>query len=93
MIKNLDDDLFDNGNKKTIKNLKEVNKMPNKLKGYRVMAGYTQEEIASALGISAPAYNNKEKGITKISVKEAKIIMEMIRTRIKDVNFNDIFLD
>lgn len=67
--------------------------MPNKLKGYRVMAGYNQKEMAEALGISTPAYNNKENGITKISVKEAKIIMEMIRTRIKDVNFKDIFLD
>lgn len=67
--------------------------MPNKLKGYRVMAGYTQEDMAEALGISTPAYNAKEKGMTKISIKEAKIIADLIKEKVKNIEFNDIFLD
>lgn len=65
--------------------------MPNKLKGYRVMAGYNQREMAEILNISVPAYNNKENGTTKISVDESKKLYEFIKSKLSNIKYEDIF--
>lgn len=65
--------------------------MPNKLKGYRVMAGLTQKDMAEALGISPSAYNQKENGTININIDESKKLYEFIRNKLPNVNFEDIF--
>lgn len=65
--------------------------MPNKLKGYRVMAGYNQKEMAEALGIKTSSYNAKELGKTNISIAESKKLYEFIKKKLPNVNFEDIF--
>lgn len=65
--------------------------MKNKLKGYRVMAGFTQKEMAEALGIKISSYNAKELGKTKISIAESKKIYEFIKKKLPNINFEDIF--
>ncbi len=66
--------------------------MKNKLKGYRVMAGFTQKEMAEAIGISLKSFLDKENGKKEFSLEEAKAITKLINDKI-EVNFNDIFLD
>ena len=65
--------------------------MPNKLKGYRVMAGLTQKDMAEALGISSSAYNQKENGTININIDESKKLYEFIKEKLPAINFEDIF--
>ena len=65
--------------------------MPNKLKGYRVMAGLTQKDMAEALGITSSAYNQKENGMININIDESKKLYEFIKGKLPDVKFEDIF--
>lgn len=65
--------------------------MPNKLKGYRVMAGLTQKDMAEALGINVSSYSAKEIGKAKISIDESKKLYEFIKNKLPNVNFEDIF--
>lgn len=67
--------------------------MPNKLKGYRVMAGLTQKDMAEALGISLKSFHEKENGLVEFTLTEAKNIVEILNSKIKDIKFTDIFLD
>ncbi len=67
--------------------------MPNKLKGYRVMAGYTQKDMAEALGISLRVFLEKENGKKEFTVEEAKKITSLLKNKIESIEFNDIFLN
>ena len=51
----------------------------SKLKGYRVMLGLTQKNMADKLGISLQSYNNKETGKTPFTDRERLIIREQVR--------------
>ncbi len=62
-----------------------------KLKGYRVMAGYTQEDIASALGISRSFYVLKENGGRKFSDIEETIVLRKLKEKIPELNKEDVF--
>ena len=46
----------------------------SKLRGYRVMLGLTQQQMADKLGISLQSYNNKELGKTSFKDKERLVI-------------------
>jgi Predicted transcriptional regulators len=61
------------------------------LKGYRVMAGLTQEELAKALKISRVAYCYKENGQRTFTDKEENIILEKIKTAIPNIKREDLF--
>ena len=50
-----------------------------KVKEYRVMMGYTQTEIANLLGIKQNTYSDKERGKTKFTIDEIKLIKELLR--------------
>lgn len=67
--------------------------MPNKLKGYRVMAGYTQKDMAEALGISLRVFLEKENGKKEFTIEEAKKITGLLKNKIENIEFNDIFLN
>ena len=49
-----------------------------KVKEYRVMKGYTQTEIANLLGIKQNTYSDKERGKTKFTIDEIKLIKELL---------------
>lgn len=65
--------------------------MKNKLKGYRVMAGYTQKEMAEILGISKVSYCLKEKGKQAFKDIELKTMYEVFKQKIKNITFEELF--
>lgn len=65
--------------------------MNAKLKGYRVMAGYTQEEIASVLHVSRQAYNMKENGVNGFSQKERHTIFDVLKQKLPELTFEELF--
>lgn len=66
--------------------------VPNKLKGYRVMAGYTQEELAKAIGISKKSFVDKELGKKEFTLSEAQMIFNVLSKKLS-IKFDDIFLN
>lgn len=56
-----------------------------RLKGLRVENGYTQSEIADALGMSLSTYYNKETGKRTFSVKEAISISKLFNKPIEEI--------
>lgn len=63
--------------------------MKNKLKGYRVMAGFTQKEMAEAISMPLQTYIYKESGKGEFSLSEIKRILEVLQSKLK-VNINDL---
>ena len=49
-----------------------------KIKEYRMVKGYTQREIAELLGIKQNTYSDKERGKTKFTIDEIKLIKELL---------------
>ena len=62
-----------------------------KLKGYRVMLGKTQRDMAKELNISVQSYNNKETGKTAFSDRETLAIKTMISEVKSDITIDDLF--
>ena len=63
----------------------------SKLKGYRVMLGKTQRQMAEALSISLQSYNNKETGKTTFSDKERLKIKSMVAEIKPDITIDELF--
>ncbi|NYS33560.1 helix-turn-helix domain-containing protein [Streptococcus danieliae] len=63
----------------------------SKLKGYRVMLGHTQADIASVLGITKQAYSNKETGKTQFNDREKVKIRDMVREIEPNITIDDLF--
>lgn len=49
-----------------------------KVKEYRVKHSYTQREFAELLGIKQNTYSDKERGKTKFTIDEIKLIKELL---------------
>ena len=49
-----------------------------KVKEYRVKYSYTQKELAELLGIKQNTYSDKERGKTKFTIDEIKLIKELL---------------
>lgn len=73
-----------------IKNKKGINNM-TKLKGYRVMLGKTQRDMAKELNISVQSYNNKETGKTAFSDREKLAIKTMVAEVKSDITIDELF--
>lgn len=73
-----------------IKNKKGINSM-TKLKGYRVMLGKTQRDMAKELNISVQSYNNKETGKTTFNDREKLAIKTMISEVKSDITIDELF--
>jgi DNA-binding XRE family transcriptional regulator len=56
-----------------------------KLKYFREIAGYTQEDMAKRLGLTKSGYTLKEQGKRSITVQEAIIISDAIKQPIKKI--------
>ena len=63
----------------------------DKLKGYRVMLGLTQREMAEKLNISLQSYNNKETKKTSFNDKERLMIKAMVAEIKPDITIDELF--
>ena len=62
-----------------------------KLKGYRVMLGKTQRDMAKELNISVQSYNNKETGKTAFNDKQRLAIKSMVAKIKPDITIDELF--
>lgn len=61
--------------------------MKNKLKEKREQLGYTQEYMAEKLGYSSKSgYNMLENGNVKISLEKAKILSELLKIPLSEID-------
>lgn len=66
---------------------KGVKRVLLKLRGKRVEAGYTQEELAKLIGVSIATYRLKECGDREFTMSEINSILKLL-----GCNYEDIFL-
>lgn len=62
-----------------------------KVKGYRVMLGKTQQDMADMFGISKQAYSAKERGVSRFSDEEMITIKNMLLKLFPDITIDRIF--
>lgn len=65
--------------------------MTAKVKGYRIMVGLTQQELASKLGISVQSYRNKEKGRVAFKDSEKIFIRNLFGKVVEGITLEDLF--
>lgn len=63
----------------------------SKLRGYRVMLGLTQQQMADKLNISLQSYNNKETKKTLFNDKERLAIKSMVSAIKPDITIDELF--
>lgn len=63
----------------------------SKLKGYRVMAGFTQEDLAKHLGYSRVNYTYKENDQKLLSYEERKKIHKFLKKKLPDLKYDELF--
>lgn len=63
----------------------------NKVRGYRVMLGKTQKEMAEIFNISKQAYSTKERGNSRFSNEEMVTIKEMLIPMFPGITIDEIF--
>lgn len=63
----------------------------NKVKGYRVMCGISQIEMAEFLGISRRTYIEREAD-GKFTTKQANTFLKKIQEKNPNIRYEDIFL-
>lgn len=61
------------------------------LKGYRIMCGYTQEDLSKYLGCSRPLYTYKENGDRSFTGKEKIKILKLFKKKIPDLTIEKLF--
>lgn len=65
--------------------------MKNVLKGYRIMLGYTQQQMADLLDISRQSYFMKESGRTPFKDSEKILIKKEISKLFPSITIDEIF--
>lgn len=65
--------------------------MVNKVKGYRIMAGFNQIEMAKKLGVSVQSYRNKENGRVSFKDSEKVIIRDLLDKVVPGIKVDDVF--
>ena len=56
-----------------------------KIKEYRIKYSYTQREFAELLGIKQNTYSDKERGKTKFTIDEIKLIKKLLEVTYDDL--------
>ena len=64
-----------------------------KVRGYRVMLGKTQKEMAEIFNISKQAYSAKERGESRFSNEEMVTIKEMLLPMFPGITIDEIFFN
>ena len=62
-----------------------------KVKGYRVMLGKTQQDMANLFGITKQAYSAKERGVSRFSDNEKIAIKNMLLPLFPEITIDQIF--
>lgn len=65
----------------------------NKVKGYRTMIGYSQEDMAKALDITRDTYRLKESGERQFTQDEMIKFLNEVKKTDKTATLDIIFLD
>ncbi|MGX7024131.1 helix-turn-helix transcriptional regulator [Vagococcus hydrophili] len=65
----------------------------NKIAGYRIMLGMTQDQMAKKFNISKQAYWKKEKRQTQFSDKEKMKFKEILKPLFPNITIDDIFFN
>ncbi|MDR1700667.1 MAG: helix-turn-helix domain-containing protein [Lachnoclostridium sp.] len=58
---------------------------PTNIEKARLVYGYTQEQVAHAIGVSRPTYINIESGKKELTVSQAKALSSMLRISMDDI--------
>ena len=58
---------------------------PNNIEQARTARGYTQEQVAHAIGVSRPTYINIESGKKELTVRQAEALSSMLRIGMDDI--------
>ena len=56
-----------------------------KVREYRIKYSYTQREFAELLGIKQNTYSDKERGKTKFTIDEIKLIKKLLEVTYDDL--------
>lgn len=56
-----------------------------KLRAKRVERGFTQDELAAALGVSTATYNRYEKGHTEMTESTISKLLEILQCKYEDI--------
>ena len=62
-----------------------VKKVLTNIEQARLARGYTQEQVAQAIGVSRPTYANIESGKSDITLRQAEALTAMLRISIEDI--------
>jgi len=57
----------------------------NNIKRTRLVFGYTQDQVARALGISRPTYTDIECGKKELTISQARVLSSMLQINIDDI--------
>ena len=60
-------------------------KLLNNIEKARSMRGYSQEQVARALGISRPTYSNVENGKKELTISQAKALSSILNIGLDDI--------
>ena len=60
-------------------------KLSNNIEPARLARGYTQEQVAHAIGVSRPTYINIESGKKDLTIRQAEALSSMLRISIDDI--------
>ena len=63
----------------------------SRLKGYRVMAGFTQEDIANLFGYSRVNYTYKENNQKLLSAEERKKLFKILKKKLPSLKYEEVF--
>jgi len=62
-----------------------VRSFPNNIKQARLARGYTQGQVADAIGVSRPTYIGMEAGRTELTIRQAEALSSMLRIAVGDM--------
>lgn len=65
----------------------------NKLKRLRLLAGYTQQQIADMFGVTVPSYSRKELGYVPFKDTEKVLFMNLIAETSPDETIESVFFE
>lgn len=63
----------------------------SRLKGYRVMAGLTQEDVAKEFGYSRVNYTYKENDQKLLTSEEKEKLFQLLSKKLPNLTFDELF--
>jgi DNA-binding XRE family transcriptional regulator len=63
--------------------------MSNKIKAYRILNNFTQDDVAKILGRGIAAYNRKENNPELFTIGEGIKLAELFKTTLDDIFFDE----